>query len=72
MVDFKKDYSEAVKKLRDSLFGSGIREIYTIEEDALLIAKVLNVLANEESMHTSRAEAILKDAKTILPFISTI
>jgi len=68
----KKDYTDEVIKLRDDLDGCEIRDFHSIPEDAPLVAEMLNILANEKHMSTSRADAILTDAKVILPFISVI
>jgi hypothetical protein len=68
----KKDYSNDVELCRSNLELNELREFHSVDSDAPLVTKVLNVLANEEHMSTSRADAILTDAKTILPFISTI
>lgn len=42
------------------------------QEDAQLIAKVIKTLAGEENLPISYAQAILEDAKKILPMIVTL
>ncbi|MDQ4680861.1 hypothetical protein, partial [Stenotrophomonas maltophilia group sp. RNC7] len=64
-----KDYSEAVIKKRNQLDLFGFK---SSKEDAQLIATVINALANEANMTTSRANSILEDTIKLLPLISTI
>lgn len=42
------------------------------QEDAQLIAKVIETLAGEENLSISHAQAILEDAKKILPMLITL
>lgn len=69
MEHYKKDYSEMVIEKRKQLDLFGFK---SNKEDAQLIAIVVNTLANETNMTTSRANSILEDAIKLLPLISTI
>ncbi|WP_195954681.1 hypothetical protein [Clostridium tertium] len=42
------------------------------QEDAQLIAKVIETLAGEENLSISHAQAILEDAKKIIPMLVTL
>ncbi|WP_066895715.1 hypothetical protein [Clostridium nigeriense] len=60
-------YEKIIKKICENrLIGFESKQ-----EDAQLIAKVIETLAGEENLSISHAQAILEDAKKIIPMIVT-
>lgn len=61
-------YKEIVEKICENrLIG-----FESSQEDAQLIAKIIETLAGEENLTISYALAILEDAKKILPMVATL
>lgn len=61
-------YEKIIKKICENrLIGFESKQ-----EDAQLIAKVIETLAGEENLSISHALAVLEDAKKILPMLVTL
>ncbi|MPM79955.1 hypothetical protein SDC9_126998 [bioreactor metagenome] len=61
-------YEKIIKKICENR----LEGFESKQEDAQLIAKVIETLAGEENLSISHALAVLEDAKKILPMLVTL